>query len=408
MDRSARLATCCGVLAGLVACGGGGSSGASLASASPSLARGAPPGLTALKDLGLSTYLAPTFGGAARSALNGQQDGGFALSWIVLGSASSNSSIQVQRFNSRGGPQGNVVSVILDRPLQNGGVASLRDGTMLVAFTITQDDYTGIGYETRALWLERFDKNANMLGAPQLVTSARNAVIAPAGPTGTERFVPTADGGFALAWQSEITAPGGYVFRTSQVELFNADAQPLGSPLTLSAVAPFAPAPDISRISALPGSGVLVPRVSLGPAGQMQEDWLPLGNPAYPSSVPVGEMLPVGTEMRGLAGGGFAALTPAGELQLLDNEGRLRTSTTLSGGPSRLEALAGGGFAIGSGNTVQAYDPMAAPVGPAVQVQLPQSSDMLVTSPLTAGGLVEAQTSAGNALLDVLVPANAN
>jgi hypothetical protein len=405
MHASMRLAACCGVLAVLTGCGGGGSANAD-PEASALVAKNAPHGLPALQDLGTTTYAAPTLATGASVAVGALQNGGFALAWLVTGAPGSNSTVQVQTFNPRGKAVGGLLPVALDRHVTSAGLTVLPDGTLVVAFVETRDDIPAF-VEWRTLLLERFDRQGRALGAAQAVVARRSSLMAPDGPSGEVNAIPTRDGGFALAWQDSTTQPGYPAHLWGEVQRFDANGVPLAPPTVVDAHLMPSPTP-VLRIEPLPDGGILVPQpfFSLG----LQTVWQPEGNPARVAMVPAdafttGHALPYGGQFVPLEGGGYVALLTAG-LQFYGNDGVALGAPVPVAQGGRLVALAGGGFAIfASDGTVQAYDASGQPVGPRLPAGLPQVGQPIVLQPLAGGAVVAVQPGAGSFAIDLLVPA---
>lgn len=423
MHSITRIAAACSLIAALAACGGGGGGSAAATANSTTtaagtdaavmVARNVPPALPGLQEIGMTTYLAPGLTAGTSVAVSPLATGGFAMAWLVPGAdTAARPSVQVQAFNSRGQAQDGVTSFPLDRAIATAGLAVLPDGSVLVAFTQVQDDTVAFT-ETRSVVLERFDRQGRPQGAAQVVAQQVASLMAPAGPSGEVRVIPADDGSFALAWQDAAVQPGMPPRLWAEVLRFDAAGRAQGAPFVLDPHLTPSPRADLSRIAALPGGGVLVPRLfsAFDPAPVTQEDWLPLGSGTRVAAVPAGAYaigggLPAGTQVQPLANGGYVALAADGTLQFFGNDGTATGPAQHVAQPGKLLALAGGGFLIvGWDASAQAYDASGQPVGARVQTGLAQAPQPPLAVALSGGSVARVQPQAGGAAIDLLAPA---
>ncbi|MBE7940356.1 MULTISPECIES: hypothetical protein [Ramlibacter] len=380
------------------------------AAAPSSPASAAVPGQPGLQALALPPYAAPGLQAGASVALGALDNGGFALAWL-LPSTGTPASLRVQAFDPRGQATGAPLTLPLDRPLAGAALGVLGDGSVVAAFTQVQDD-TAAATETRSLLLTRWDRNGSPVVAGQPVRQVTASLMASAGPSGEARVIPTRDGGFALAWQESAVVPGSTPLLTAQLQRFDAAGAALGAAQLLDDRLSPARQPDLSRIAALPGGGVLVPRLfsALDPSPVLELDWRPVGSAGRSAAVPANAQaasaggLPVGTQLQPLEGGGYIALRPDG-LQRFGNDGlALGPLSPLAQGGA-LVALRGGGFVvIGWDGSAQAFDAQAQPVGARLALALPQAPQPPLSSALASGGVAQAMPGDAQFSLDLLLP----
>ena len=139
-----------------------------------------------------NSYTPSNQNGVTVTALGG---GGFVVAWMSFGQDGNGNGIYGQRYDSDGNPVGGEFQVNSYTASDQIGptVTALGDGSFVVSWTSRFQDGSGYG-----VFGQRYDSDGNPVGTEFQINSFSDSEQY--GPTVT----PLADGGFAIAWTSDV------------------------------------------------------------------------------------------------------------------------------------------------------------------------------------------------------------
>lgn len=237
------VATCMAL--GLVACGGGGSSGDATVRSAQALKAKAAVADPTLAAQAVSVANTTTAGDQVFRSIGALNDGGYTVAWI-----SDSTTLFIQRYDSAGSKVGGETAIAISVAGSSGpcpstcdpaaaigqsSIAVLGDGSVVVAYEI--DRVVGqVGAYTQVkqgIYIQRFDAS----GAQILAETEVFSTLALMNPRPTFLSDPTvralADGGFVVAWNTRVPALTN--LSTSQIlkRRYESQAQPLGGTVTV-------------------------------------------------------------------------------------------------------------------------------------------------------------------------------